>query len=314
LALSALGVDPQNARTLYAIPTACNFDKSTDGGASWRDLGLGSHAVNYNPDCPFDLAIASNGALYVDTYNGVLKSTDGGANWQSFGLSRPSIYALAVDPASADTVYVAAGNAAYSKHRGGVYKSTVGGGDWRRVGLEDQEVVALAVAPGGRIVYAGTGNVGNAKSTRLGVFKSSDGGASWRQIGLRHAQVGDVWLDPRSPNIVYANLNYTGCSMSSCTYNLFESPDGGASWKKVGPNSDVLALAFDPRHPHVVYAGTGGAGASETGLFRSADGGTRWQKVGPKGLNVTGLAITSTGRPLYASTEDGAVYAIRVKG
>jgi photosystem II stability/assembly factor-like uncharacterized protein len=315
LRLDALAVDPRNPQTLFAIPAACKFDKSMDGGATWRDLGLGSVFVNDSPDCVSGLAFASNSVLYVDTdYNSVLKSTDGGATWQRLGLTRPVRYALAVDPARPDSVFVAAGNAPSSRHGGGVYESTVGGGTWRRLGLEDQEVVALAVAPGARIIYVGTANVGNSKSTRLGIFKSADGGKSWRQVGIRHAQVDGLWLDPRSANVVYADLNYTGCSMSSCTYNLFRSRDGGVTWKKVGPNSDVFTLALDPRHPHVIYAGAGGAAATHKGLFRSADGGTSWRRIGPNGLNVTGLAITSSGDRLYASTEQGAVYAIRVGG
>lgn len=90
---------------------------------------------------------------------------------------------------------------------------------------------------------------------------------------------------------------------------LFRSEDGGRTWQKVAlpgrhPDLDVMAIAFHPRDPKVVYAGT-----HEAGVFKTTDGGKTWREAntGLGGLDVHGLAIDPT-RP------DKLHVAVREKG
>lgn len=74
---------------------------------------------------------------------------------------------------------------------------------------------------------------------------------------------------------------------------LFQSEDGGRSWRKMKlpvdhPNVDVMAVTPHPSDPKTVYIGT-----HEAGVFKSNDNGAKWRQVNPglSGLDVHGLAI-----------------------
>lgn len=73
---------------------------------------------------------------------------------------------------------------------------------------------------------------------------------------------------------------------------LFRSEDAGKTWKRVPvptkhPHLDVMAIAFDPKDPKVIYVGT-----HEAGVLKSTDGGSSWTEAnnGLGGLDVHGLA------------------------
>ena len=102
------------------------------------------------------------------------------------------------------------------------------------------------------------------------------------------------------------------------TASTESDPTSAAGWERVSdlPRS-VNALVASPRHPAVVYAGTGSSGAG-SGVYRSDDGGLRWAKTssGLPSEDVRALAFSrneptaifaAVGRrgDVYAST-DGA--------
>jgi photosystem II stability/assembly factor-like uncharacterized protein len=73
--------------------------------------------------------------------------------------------------------------------------------------------------------------------------------------------------------------------------------------------ASVLALAIDPAAPTTIYAGTQGGG-----IFRSTDGGSTWTafNTGLSNMNVTTLAISSTGTTLHAGTRGGGVFEFEI--
>jgi hypothetical protein len=89
----------------------------------------------------------------------VFKSTNSGGNWTpvNSGLpSDPSVFALAIDPKTPDTLYAGVWNR-------GVFKSTNGGETWAPVnnGLTNTLVLALAIDPKTPTnLYAGTNGGG----------------------------------------------------------------------------------------------------------------------------------------------------------
>ncbi|MDQ4044180.1 MAG: hypothetical protein M3173_01850 [Chloroflexota bacterium] len=133
-------------------------------------------------------------------------------------------------------------------------------------------------------------------------------------------RVSSVAVDP-------TNANHILCG--SAGGGVWETRDGGGSW---APRTDRLptlatgAIAFDPRSPNVVYAGTGegnfyaGLGA---GLLRSANGGTTWTVHASAPFVGSGfhdlivdpansgnlLAATTSG--LYTSSDSGATWTRR---
>ncbi len=68
----------------YPYPASCNtvIMKSTDGGATWRDIGYNSTGVNVHPD---DHAIlpTAQGGLYTANDGGLYHSADNGGTWES---------------------------------------------------------------------------------------------------------------------------------------------------------------------------------------------------------------------------------------
>jgi photosystem II stability/assembly factor-like uncharacterized protein len=59
--------------------------------------------------------------------------------------------------------------------------------------------------------------------------------------------------------------------------SVWRSQDGGETWQRASrgmfSESDIRAVAVDPRDANTVYAG------AETGLYRSRDGGDNWERV-----------------------------------
>ena len=91
--------------------------------------------------------------------------------WTTNGPDGGTIRALAVDPASPDTVYAGTWG-------GGVYKSTNGGSAWAPAngGLDVPWVLALAVDPATPdTLFAGSG---------WGIYKSTDGGGNWNPLSI----------------------------------------------------------------------------------------------------------------------------------
>jgi photosystem II stability/assembly factor-like uncharacterized protein len=128
-----LWVDPRNPRNLYALMQADNggnsfgrfLVKSTDGGATWKNL-KGS---------PLLAAVAPSDfrTLYAVDYrtDQILRSRDGGESWKVVHQRSPypdSYDALAVDATHPDTLYVATSQKGVLRSRdGGATLKAIGG-------------------------------------------------------------------------------------------------------------------------------------------------------------------------------------------
>jgi photosystem II stability/assembly factor-like uncharacterized protein len=240
--------------------------------------------------------------VYAGTPTGVYKSTDGGASWRRAGLKDDSVSALAIAP-NGGVLYAGAAILA-GLGAGGVFRGIDGGARWLSAGLDGRDVVALALDPRRpTTIYTGTDD---------GVFKSTDGGVSWQR--LNRLTVDTLAVDPRRPTIVYAG---TSAGYASTSAGVFKSTDGGVLWRYVGLKSPrpvlygypatlgVWDFAFGPK---TVYAATDG------GVFRSTNEGKTWQLVGAGGSQVDAVAVSASGRVLYAGTSGGGVYRLRLGG
>jgi PKD repeat protein len=102
LMVSALANDPANPGTVYAGTWGGGILRSTDGGATWMDLGLSGQGVMsllVRPD---------TGDLYAGTWGqGVLRSTNGGLNWGPFnkGIENTIVLTLVNDPVDPTKIY-----------------------------------------------------------------------------------------------------------------------------------------------------------------------------------------------------------------
>jgi len=259
--------------------------RSTDGGATWTFLGLGSseriHRIVLHPSDPNVAWVGVMGPAWSDgEERGVYRTTDGGATWERvlFVNERTGISDLVMDPADPDRLLAAMWEFRrrpwFFESGGpgsGLYLTRDGGDTWTRLtaenGLPDGELgrIGLATAAGRPgVVFA------LVEASRSALLRSDDGGVSWRTvndekgIAPRPFYYADIFVDPEDPLRIY-NL--------SSRMNLSE--DGGRTFREIAPgvHSDFHALWIDPENPRLMYVGTDG------GVYVTRDRGERWRMI-----------------------------------
>ena len=257
---------------------------------------------------------------------GVMKTNDNGVTFSGIfeGEAVAAVGAVAVAPSKAAQVWVGTGEANdrnSSSWGDGVYRSDDGGGSWKNVGLKESRTIArIAVDPGdtNTVLVAAMGDLWTPGGER-GLYKTTDGGKSWKaslKAPSPHDKVtgcGEVVIDPKNPNTVYAALyarHRTPWSFASgdaltggkSVGGIYRSTDGGSSWKKLETglpaSTGRIGLSVYAANPKILFAviqseegGTADGVVSKAGgIFRSEDGGSTWTRV--NGLNP---------RPFYFS-------------
>ena len=116
---------------------------------------------------------------------------------------------------------------------------------------------AAPAASGGTVVGPATG----------AVARSANGGLVWSQTRLSTVYVTGIAVDPVRPLHVFATT-------VNGDHALWESSDGGATWRSIDVASGVtaaFAVAIDPGSPGTIFV------QQADGLYRSTDGGDTWQ-------------------------------------
>jgi photosystem II stability/assembly factor-like uncharacterized protein len=205
--VQAIAIDPQRPRTVYVADcggacSASTFQKTDDGGATWRPItGIRSavQSLALDPQHP--------NTVFAGTRRGdIFRSSDGARSWHRIATApalpkshQYAIVTIAIDPRDPDNVYA-------GRRTGGVLKSTDGGKTWNtaNTGLADwtdRSVNAFAIDPHDpRVLFA---------STKGGVFRSSNGGESWQPHGRPAGGVTAFAIDPAG-RTVYAATNGDG--------------------------------------------------------------------------------------------------------
>ncbi len=243
----SIQVDPHNPERVFA--SACSgVYGSSNGAARWARLetpkgAFRTHFVAIEP--------SNSGIIFAGTTEGLLKSADGGRVWRR--VSTESIKSIAFDPWVAGRIFFASTTA-------GLLISTDGGATLRQanVGFTNRNFTTL------------TGSGGQLYSSS--VYEPASGGVyRTDEFALRWVHQGDPPGDqlllmaaaPDSPRVLFA-AGY---------HSLFESADGGVSWKaRTPPAAGSRITALLPVSTGWLLAGT------DEGLFRSTDGGLSWTR------------------------------------
>jgi photosystem II stability/assembly factor-like uncharacterized protein len=249
--------------------TNCGVIKSTDGGTSWSASWIPQYPgiwITKLAIDPRNANIVYATADYDCGMETLRKSVDGGMSWshslfKDKGVLAACLVDLVVDPQNSGHLYAAF-------QFGGVFKSTDAGATWKAAnsGLSPgvysaYDAVALAIDPGSPgTVYAVSSS---------GVFKSGDGGMSWNPAssGLPDWSSGfgeccfrpRLVVDPQNSARAYLGISVDGVD------HVFQSFDGGASWKDSGlvvsgSSWWFAGLAISSQGPSTVYAGCPGQG------------------------------------------------------
>jgi len=253
--------------------------KSTDGGKTWANMGLGtSRHVNRVLIDPRDnniVFVAAVGSLWgPGGERGVFKTIDGGKTWkhvlkvdEDTGASE-----LVMDPANSRVLYAST----YQRRRtaccmngggpgSGIWKSTDGGDTWTRLkgnGLPDGPLGRIAID-----VYRRRPSVLYALIEGPAAAGAGRGGGAGAPSGAEEGP------GPQAPQAAQPGGGRGGAQASVVTAaptGLYRSDDAGATWRKVS-NTNPRPMYFskvriDPNDPEVVYLGG-------VGLHQTLDGG-----------------------------------------
>ncbi|HXN21800.1 MAG TPA: hypothetical protein VOA41_03540 [Candidatus Dormibacteraeota bacterium] len=218
--------------------------KSTDGGATWKqlpDTGLPS-----GPLGRVGLTVApgnSGKRIFAIMAAGLFRSDDGGESWHKITkdprvTGNSYICHVYVDPGDADTVYVM---------QTSIYRSADGG----------KTFVAFKGAPGGDDYHVMWIDPQNPRRMILGVDQgattSVDGGKTWSSwYNQPTGQFYHVITDHQFPYIAYAAQQDSGTAAvpSQSDYGEITYRD----WFSIG-GFEFCFIAPDPLNPNIVYSG-----------------------------------------------------------
>jgi photosystem II stability/assembly factor-like uncharacterized protein len=260
--------------------------KSTDGGRTWRNMGLAdSHHIGriiLHPDDPEVVFVAAMGHLWgPNEERGLYRSNDGGENWERVLHVDEDTGAVDVimDPSDPSILYAAT----YQRRRrpwgfhgggpgSGLWKSTDGGDTWAkltnaglgnglpqgdigRIGIDvyrsDPRIVYVSIEQGERY------NASTAYEQRLaGIYRSEDRGETWEHMSdwnPRPMYASQITVDPLDDQRIYMVNSYSW------------SDDGGRNFtvpRQSLHGDDRLVWVNPTDSRHVMKADDGGLGIS----------------------------------------------------
>lgn len=299
-----IGVSQANPDVLIAgLSSNTGIRRSTDGGATWHEVGLGTgfmKGFGCDPDHPDTMYVAMSGLTQP-----LYRSTDGGASWTPMGPAG-SGWGLLVAPfgsgasmilTHADGFYmtedygdswelvvpgtsyapaVCDGTNLYAPGiaAGGVYESTDGGGNWtlNTSGITASYWQAGCASSAGCLV----GHNG-------GVYRTAAPGGQYQvsQQGIENAYIHTV-----------SYIGSTGTLFAAGEYHgLWKSTDAGANWELVNPGPANWTIYDIAPGSDLHYQGPVMYAATASGVYRSDDWGDSWASAGFAGTQVSSVAF-----------------------
>jgi photosystem II stability/assembly factor-like uncharacterized protein len=257
--------------------------KSTDGGKSWKNMGLEKTRhiadVAVHPTNADVVLVAAQGTVHgPNQERGVYKSTDGGVTWKRtlFVDENTGISSLSLDMTNPRIVY-----AASWPHRrypwkvesgtsSAIWKSVDGGDTWSKMvdGLpKEMGKIGVSVSRANpNRVYA----IVEAEKAKAGVYRSDDGGKKWNHVTSDPSTNARAWYymevaaDPVNENIVYV-LNSP----------VLRSIDGGKTFQSVPiAHGDTHDLWINPKNNSTIALADDGGGQV------SFNAGKSWSTIG----------------------------------
>ena len=218
---------PGEANIFRSSNPGCGVWKTTDGGQSWKHMGLEEtftiSRILVHPDNPDIVYVAASGHEWTENRDrGLYKTEDGGGHWDKILYKGPEagVNDLVMDPRDPETLYAST---------------------WQRT----------------RLKWNDPRTYENHKNN--GVWKTTDGGKTWKHLenGLPPSRfMGRTGLDiaRSNPDVVYAfvddyeiafkaeegQLDSYGRPMEDRIKGatLYRSDNGGESWKQVSGLSE----------------------------------------------------------------------------
>jgi photosystem II stability/assembly factor-like uncharacterized protein len=289
--IGAIAVAPSDPNVIYVgtgettqhvdIQAGDGVYKSTDGGATWVNVGLQPTRhigkIVISPTDPNLVYVAAFGHEFSSNPDrGVYRSRDGGKTWQKilYVSEKAGAVDLSMDPSHPEVIYATMWqfvrqpwSVASGGPDSGLYKTTDGGDHWTNIshnpglpkGILGKVGVSISVSRPSR-VYAVV------EAVHGGLFRSDDSGATWKFMNGDRAFLNmaywymHVIADPVDPDTVYVP-----------DVQMFKSTDGGRTLQTVQyQHGDNHALWIDPANSQRMIEGNDG------GAIVSLNGGDSW--------------------------------------
>jgi photosystem II stability/assembly factor-like uncharacterized protein len=174
---------------------------------------------------------------------------------------------------------------------------------WIEIDKSNPDVMYLGTGEFRRYNQPGMIGTPGARATYgIGILKSTNGGASWFQTGLNwqlqeYKAIQEIALNPKKTSTVYA----------ATSEGVYQSLDGGASWRLSLNTPAAMSIVINPIDTNVLYAACGQLNtAPNPGLYKSTNSGASWTLLSG-GLPTTNFGRTSLA--LYADSTREVVYA-----
>jgi photosystem II stability/assembly factor-like uncharacterized protein len=305
----ALEFDPTNSQIIYTDlwaarqgpwengqwqgPTSGLY-KSTDGGATWRQLTKGLPTFEQGLGrIGFCVAPTNPKRLYatVDAgpqFGGLYISDDAGESWRRVNedprlWGRGSDFAeVKADPKNADTVYVA-NVSTYKSTDGGAnftaWKGAPGGDDYHGIWInpDNPQIVLLAVDQGATITV--------------------NGGRTWSSwYNQPTAQFYHVITDNQFPYWVYGGQQESGSAGVASRGN--EGQITFRDWRPVGVE-EYGYVAPDPLNPNIIYGGKASRYDRTTG---------QTENIAPEAIRSGKYRFLRTAPIMFAPTDPHVLY------
>jgi hypothetical protein len=306
--IRSLAIDPNAPNIIYAGTGIRAFFgkgiyRSVDSGATWTVLGgtefSGKTVVKIAID-PATAGSETSTTLYasvidyvseINDHHSVWKSTDSGSHWMQLriaaGVLPWSFYDIAIDPASADTVYVTAPD--------GVFKLSSSGG-WSQIHNIPNATAPSCLAIAQSVLYLAY------RDGSLVIIKSNDQGANWSApLPNSGADLFCFGVDPVHPERIFVGGG------GDLRYSL----DSGASWiSSHDVHVDIHSIAFCPTNTGRNYLGTDG------GIYRAdyvSGNSITWYSKNENlaGVLMQGVSISSDDSMVMGNQDNGTqLYAL----
>lgn len=264
--IARIVIDPRNPDVvlvaaqgaLYSPSKERGIYKSTDGGATWRQVLY----VNENTGCAELSMDATNPRiLYAAMWehgrkpwqvisggpgSGLYKSVDGGETWTRLEKGLPKEMgkmAIAVSRSNPEKVYALIESDS-QQEKGGLFESNDAAASWSRV-TNDHRLVQRAWYY--IELFVDPQNEETLYVLSAPALRSTDGGRTWEQLSGTHGDYHDLWINPRNPdNLIIANDGGAAISFNK-----------GRSWSTQSnmPTAQIYRINVDNRFPYHIYGG-----------------------------------------------------------
>ena len=258
--------------------------KSTDGGKSWKNMGLkkSEHIseIIVHPDDSNVVYVASQGPLWSSGGDrGLFKTTDGGKTWNKIlgGSEWTGVTDIMMDSRHPNIIYAAT----WDRHRtvaaymgggpgSGIHRSDDNGNTWKKLsnGIPKSNLGKIGIAMSYQdndVVYAAI----ETDRTKGGVYKSVNRGESWTKMsntvsgGTGPHYYQELYTSPHKFDRLYL-----------MNVQILTSDDGGKNFRELEgrrqKHSDHHAIAFKASDPDYIMVGT------DAGIYESFDLAKNW--------------------------------------